>query len=537
MQRGFAFSAGLAVTRAQTQMSRVATWWWSRRLGVAGWIAVAAFAALAGRFWHPAYGFTKFLQIDETDQAVGIHELRENPIYFYAGRNGYDGTFYAQIAFHPLLDTPELAAIDNLPYRARRILGSAVAWVLAGGEPGRIANVYAALNLGVWLALAALLWRLLPVRDVRGWVAWAGLLFSAGVLHAVRLALTDLPGMALFAVAMWLAERGRSRLAAGALAAGALARETVLINVVALWRGPWNLPRAWLANLGRVVAVAVPLAAWMVYVRWRTGAADPGLGNFTWPLAGLAEKWIATLAGFAGQPAFVWLKLTTLFATLGLTVQAVYLCRKWQPDDAWWRAGIVSVAMMAMLGGAVWEGHPGAAARVLLPMSLAFAVLTIRRRAGWAWLILGNATVLSGVLALWHVPQDEREVAAGRFDRGSYVVRLDDGWSGRESGGGHVWAWAAQHGRLAIETWPQAGAPVSIKLAMRALAPRTVEIRQDATVLWRGEVGPKLQTVEFRGVRAGVSALQFSAAAPPVREGGMPDARELGFAVYDCRIE
>jgi hypothetical protein len=30
--------------------------------------------------------------------------------------------------------------MDNLTYRARRILGSALAWVLAGGDPARIAG-------------------------------------------------------------------------------------------------------------------------------------------------------------------------------------------------------------------------------------------------------------------------------------------------------------------------------------------------------------------------------------------------------------
>ena len=518
-------------------MSKLATWWWSRRLGLAGWAAVAAFAVLAGRFWHPAYGFTKFLQIDETDEVAGIHELRENPIYFYPGRNGYDGSFYVQIAFHPLLDTPELAAVDNLPYRARRILGSAVAWVFAGGQPTRIANVYAALNLGVWLVLAGLLWRLLPVRDWRGWVAWAGLLFSAGVLHAVRLALTDLLGLTLFAAAMLLAERRRPRGALGLLAFAGLARETTLSGVVALWRGPWNTRHAWLANLGRALLVTVPLAAWLGYVRWKAGPADQGLGNFTWPVTGFVEKWIATLASYRLEPEFTWLITTTLLALAGLTAQAVYLLRKPQLDDAWWRVGVVGMATMALLGTAVWEGHPGAAARVLLPMGLVFAVLAVRRRAAPVWFVLGNLSVFSGVLALWHVPQDVNELAAGRFDRGAYVVRLDASWSGRESNGRHVWAWATDHGRLAIETWPRVGASAKIRLAMRALSPRTVEIRQDATVLWRGPVGPTLQTIEFGGVHAGASALQFSTDAPPVREGSMPEARALGFAVYDLRIE
>ena len=100
------------------------TWFWTRRLGLAGCAMVLAFLVLAGRFWHPYYGFTKFLQIDEADARVAIPELRAAPVYFYSGQNGYDASAYSQIAFHPGLDSPDLkTAVGNVPYRARRILG------------------------------------------------------------------------------------------------------------------------------------------------------------------------------------------------------------------------------------------------------------------------------------------------------------------------------------------------------------------------------------------------------------------------------
>ena len=51
------------------------------RLRLAGCVAVACFAVLAGRFWHPYYGFTKFIQLDELDARNGIHEVRENPVF------------------------------------------------------------------------------------------------------------------------------------------------------------------------------------------------------------------------------------------------------------------------------------------------------------------------------------------------------------------------------------------------------------------------------------------------------------------------
>ena len=50
---------------------------------------------------------------------------------------------------------------------------------------------------------------------------------------------------------------------------------------------------------------------------------------------------------------------------------------------------------MIFLGAAVWEGYPGAASRVLLPMTLAFNILVPR---GWKWwgvLLLGNLSVFA----------------------------------------------------------------------------------------------------------------------------------------------
>jgi hypothetical protein len=193
----------------------------------------------------------------------------------------------------------------------------------------RIANTYAALNLGVWLVLAGLLWRLLAVSDWRSWLAWAGLLFSAGALHSVRLALPDLLGTTLLAAMMLLAERGRPGGALGALALAGLARETTLAAVVALWRGPWRAPRAWLRNVGRAALVALPLVLWLAYVRTKAGPLDSGAGNFSWPIIGWVEKGVAAVYDLFCLPDyFRWLGVTTLLAFGGLTVQAIYFLRR-----------------------------------------------------------------------------------------------------------------------------------------------------------------------------------------------------------------
>ncbi|HUR58014.1 MAG TPA: hypothetical protein VM029_09925 [Opitutaceae bacterium] len=505
----------------------------------AGFAAVAVFAVLAGRFWHPYYGFTKFVQLDEANAKSGIHEIRDHPVYAYPATNSYDGAAYVQIAFHPLLDSPELQnGVGNVPYRARRILGSALAWIFAAGSPSRIAGTYAALNLGVWLALAYLLWRVLPVADARSWFAWAGVLFSAGALHSVRLALTDLLAAALLTAAIALGERGRIRGAVGALAAAGLARETALGAVAGLWRGPWDNARAWTRNLGVAVAVALPLAAWMSYIRWRAGPADQGFGNFAWPLAGWIEKWPAMLAEYRQHPNFRWLTITTLLATIGLTVQAVFLLRRRRGENAWWRAGIASVALMAIVGTSVWEGHPGAVTRVVLPLGLAFSVLAVREHAGWAWLAGGGLTVFSGVLALWQVPVDPRELASGHYTHGVFVARVDSGWFGVEHLRRNAWAWTGDRGDLVIETAPRGSLPMLVRLKLGAMSPREVEVRAGATVLWHGIVNEKPAWIEIPSVprERGRIELSIVSSVPPVRESEAPIARALGFAIHGVQL-
>lgn len=513
-----------------------ARWRWP----AAGLALVVACAVLAGRFWHPHYGFTRFVQLDELDHRGGIRELREQPIFVYAGASGYDGAAYTQIAFHPLLDSPELdSGVDNLAYRARRILGSALAWVIAGGNPARIAPVYAGLNLGVWLALAAILWRVLAVQDARSWCAWAGVLTSAGALHSVRLALTDLLATTLLTAAVWQAERGRLRSGWSLLAAAGLARETALAALVGCWptaRSGWM---GWVRRGAAALLVAVPLLAWMLHVRLRTGPSSQGLGNFTWPVVAWVEKWGEIVTAYSRHPEFTWLITTTLLATVALTVQAAYMLRR-RRADPWWRVGLVWTLMLALLGTAVWEGHPGAATRVLLPLSVAFAVLAVRERAGWGWLLLGNLSVCSGLLALWHVPQAAGELAAGRGDGRSFVAQVSEGWHGIERRGSASWAWAAEQGTLVVETAPRSTAPIRLRLRLRALAPREVEVRRGDEVIQRVRVEPSATWITLPPQvpqSPGQLRLTLRSAALPVAESTQPGARALGFALLGVELE
>jgi hypothetical protein len=500
----------------------------------AGVVAVLVFLGLVARFRHPVYGFTAFLQLDSSNDDTKIAAFRAMPVYVYRDTGGYDGLYYAQIAYHPSLSAPELGpAVDGLAYRARRILAPLAAWALSLGNPAWIVYVYALLNVGAWLALAAILWCLLAVRDARGWLAWVGVLFSAGALCSVRYALPDLVATTTLAGAMLLLERGRPGGALPALAAAGLARETSLVALTGFWERPWLSRR----NAVRTLIAVAPLLAWLAYVQWRVGYGGTGPRNFAWPITGWAGKWLDTIAAFRAEADLrpVW---TTLLATVGLTVQAAFFLARPQRENRWWRIGAGYAVLFLFLGAAVWAGFPGAATRVLLPLGLAFNVLVARARASLWWLIAGNLTVAAGLLALKDVPRDATELAAARTHGTACIASLGDGWYGQERDSRHTWVWSRGRATVALQAWPKRKKTLRLEFSARSLDARTLFIRQAGRELWRGTVGAAYlprQSVPVQ-LTDGVATLELDTDAPGEREGPNADSRTLAFALYDARL-
>jgi hypothetical protein len=504
-----------------------------RRVRLAGIAAVAVFLALVARFWHPVWGLTAFVQLDSSYDSKKISAFHTQPVYVYRDSGPYDGVAYSQIAYDPLLRSGESrTAVDNLAYRARRILVPALAWTLAGGDPQRIVQAYVLLNVGAWLVLAVLLWRLLSVDDFAGWLAWSGVLFSAGALISVRQSLTDLVAVTLLAGGMLARERGSRGWPVGWLAAAGLARETSLAALPGFWTRPWP---SW-ANARRSLIAIAPLAAWIVYIHLRVGPASQGWGNFAWPVAGFLEKWRASLHDVA-LPRDSLLAWTTLLATAGLTAQAAFLLIHPDTGEPWWRIGAVFAGIMMLLGTAVWEGFPGAALRALLPMTLAFFVLARRRRASLAWLFAGSLSAFSGLLALRDVPLDLREITGYRRGTDACIVRVVDGWYGCERNSRNIWAWSLGDASVDIQAWPFDERAWRIGFYLRSLAPRTVRISEQGRELWRGKVGADKVRASFSIRTAGGGArLEFSTDAPAVMENGGPGARPLAFELYDPEV-
>ena len=501
---------------------------------------VAVFLSLVAQFYLPGMGFTSLLSIGSRLDERAVEKLRAVPHYAIEDSWGYDGTYYVQLALHPTLDQPaELgAAIDNLSYRARRILPSWVAWGLGLGRDAWIVHVFAVLNVGVWLLLGWVLLRWLPPDRWSNLLRWAGVLFSHGMCMSVRNSLADAAGLLLVALTVLALERGRKPGAVVALGAAMLTKETSLLAGTALIPARGSGAGAWARAVGLGALALVPFVVWLGYVRWKAGPGnDPGLGNFTWPLAGLAEKCgvvLAELAVRGAQPEIVG----SVLVVIALMTQAAFFFLHREPGRAWWRVGVGFAGLMMFVAQPVWEGYPGAATRVLLPMTLAFNLLVPRGRRWLAVLVLGNLSAIVGVNEFSAPPHESFVVSGESAVRARVKLERGAGWYGAEGDGRRQWRWSSGRGELRLVS--RAGEPIAVRLSgeIGALKPGAVTIRAGDAVRWTGAVAvarTAFTTKEFLVPAGGAVAVEFASDAPGVRFAN-GDERMLAFAVYDVDI-
>jgi hypothetical protein len=498
--------------------------------------AVVLFLAGVAQFYQRATGFTSLISIGDILGETKVTALRGVPHYVYEGSAGYDGAYYVQLALYPALDNPELTkAIDNLPYRAKRILLSWVAWGLGLGRPAWVVQAFALLNVVSWLALAWVLLRWFPPTDWGALLRWAAVLFSHGMIMSVRHSLVDGPSLLLVALAMRWMEDGRQ--AAGGLALGlaGLAKETSLLGCGGI-DFAWQSPRSWLSAALRAGLVALPLFLWMAYVRGRFGPAeDPGLGNFTYPFAGFAEKVRFALGDVRG-PEATPLAWATLATVLALAVQWGFFVLRWRPAERWWRIGAAFALMMVFLATPVWEGFPGASTRVLLPMTLAFNLLVPRGRRWLPVLLAGNLTVAATVFE--YSPPHEFYVLRGD-DAVRAAVRVvpAKGWHGPEQHGKHHWRWTSGAAELRLVNDSGGALRVTVRGQVSSVeGERRVRVQVGERLLWGGTVGARPDG----GLRFGLAlppgdtVLTFTSDRPAQKMG--TDPRELAFQIANLEI-
>ncbi len=455
---------------------------------------VALFAWNAAFFYLPGLGFTYLIHFGEKEHRTYLPDLKAVNHYEMPDSTGYDSQYYAQIAIRPNLGDPKLnKAVDGLTYRARRILFPFAAWVLAGGDTARTLNVFALENIVCWFLLAALLLRWLPPTSWGNCARWAAVLFSFGLTFSVARALLDGPSLLMIAAGMALLESRRPWLAAAVLGLSGLGKDTNVLCGAGLPPPAARNPLTWGPWLARAALVLLPLAAWMLCLRlWLGRGDDTGdARNFAAPFAALADKLQQSLAQLIaeGYPSVAKFDLLVM---AGLLAQFFFFAfrRRWQ--DPWWRVGASYALLMVFLGGAVWENYPSAAARVLLPMTLAFNLLVPRR--GW-WpvlLVVGNLGVFASA-DIFKPPGRESYVVQGpnalkinpRDGSAVEAVYGTRNWWHPEKSRWEFWRWSKGDATVAIHNPQPFKMIAKVKFRLRSVDEREAIVMLGDKVLWK----------------------------------------------------
>ncbi len=196
--------------------------------------------------------FGSNLPLTRLPEVTAVHPAMESA-------TGDDGQSYAQVAMHPSLLPPELAAALDLPtYRARRILLPSLASLPGFGDTARTLSTSALLN-AVFLA-GGLVWFIAASR-VQDYAALGAAAIGEGTLVSFLRALTDLPSATLSFFAAAIA----GGTGAICLAASLLARESAICSRPILLRGApsrWWGKRRHILTLGALAVTPLRAKLW-----------------------------------------------------------------------------------------------------------------------------------------------------------------------------------------------------------------------------------------------------------------------------------
>jgi hypothetical protein len=514
------------------------------------------------RIWSPDYGITRFIVIGHEFNQRGLDVYRATPKYmepFPSDRWGFDGQQYAQLSLDPLLRDPKIkTAIDNPPYRARRILLPWLAWLGGLGHPFWVLNVYAGLNLVFWLGFAVMMAALFRPYGWAGVAGFAAMLLTCGIIESMRHSLTDFPAFVLMTLAVMI---GGTR-GASVLALAGLAREVSALGLAGLMEiePPWLKAvkkNFWLGSIA-----FGPILLWMVYIAWRLRmpAGSVSGDNLDWPFYAIARK-LGEFVSFARKDEIEWSRfylnyelhaLLTIVATL---TQCIYLLTHRAWENRLWRMAAVFVPFFFCIGYPAWENH-FTVTRHALPITLGFNLfLAMRPGRRWLWwFLLGNCFVPYGVIEFAFygretLPATEFRVVGLPPADGSIHPNFGPGWLDPESNPRTIWRWANDQKATLVLANAQSH-PVEVMLAFSTTSPVPRDLRVSAgkkltgpghglrkTVIWSGQIDYWLKSVRSQKfiLPTGETVVSFETSLPPTLR-GPDDPRELTFMLAYLQI-
>jgi len=346
---------------------------------------------------------------------------------------------------------------------------------------------------------------------------------------------------------MALVETDRPWLAAAVFGVSGLGKDTNVLCGAGMKLPGSREPRAWASWLARAALVVLPLALWMLRLRLQLGHGHEtgDSRNFALPFAALANKLQQSVSQLIAEGSASVAKFD-LLVVVGLLAQFFFFAfrRRWR--DPWWRLGACYAVLMMFLGDAVWENYPTAAARVLLPMTLAFNI-TLPRRGWWPLLlIIGNL----GVFATSDIIKPPGRESFAVEGPSELRINPKDGSAVEAIYGPHNW-WHPEKSRWEFWRWSMGDATVAfrnpqpfslvadIRFRLRSVDKRAAVISQGDRVLWSGMLQPSEKVRVKLGeivLPPGDTVLSFRSdriAAFP----GNDDPRRLSFSLRDLEID
>jgi hypothetical protein len=192
--------------------------------------------------------------------------------------------------------------------------------------------------------------------------------------------------------------------------------------------------------------------------------------------------------------------------------------------------------LMLVLATPVWEGFPGAATRVLLPMTLAFNVLVPRSGRWLAVLIAGNLTVVAAFREFSPPLPEFYQLRGDEIALRALHVERIGGWYGPESAAGLHWRWSS--GQSGLRLHNGSGGPLTVVCVGRAAAAldeQRLRISAGEAMVWSGELRGQPVTFQFGlTVPPGVTVLSFVTDKPGHPVG--TDRRQLAFEIFNLEI-
>ncbi len=217
---------------------------------------------------------------------------------------GYDGQFFYLQAKDPLLlhdSTIGAFRASQQPFRMQRMAYPTLSYLLAAGQRGAIPWSMLVVNVLVVLLITVAFG---AYARARGWSGWwsLGIGLMSGLLSATLRDLSDPLAVATMLAGVMLWQRGRRWWAAGLLSVAVLAREPMLLAMVAIaadaairwWRGR-GVPGTALGIVREVwpvvVVPTVVFGAWQLYVTARYGGSVSSPSSaFLPPFVGLIDE-------------------------------------------------------------------------------------------------------------------------------------------------------------------------------------------------------------------------------------------------------